>query len=317
MRSKIAKGESFIVIGVAAALIAICVAGLGSFLAHAEGAEADTVHDEALPTADLTLTDEVTAPEGLTVKVDTRGIDLPEDAVSAQYAVAVAADIAERFYGHAATGRAQAVLYDSNTTTIPDVDLIHGLNWNVLLEVDGGTVSATVEANTGIDRTSDLSPFDSLGWTQAFDAWDDQVADGGTMHFGTEQELIEQHKKVLEEYGENYGKPLMSEEETELVREDKRTYVRESIASTADYPHIAQAVEIANERDLGNGATAESGSIVTSGGGGPLDQEPLTYYVVDVALSDGTHLFMNIGEKDQLLYGFTRCPLDYLTFYYG
>lgn len=310
MRSKIAKGESFIVIGVAAALIAICVAGLGSFLAHAEGAEADTVHDEALPTADLALTDEVTAPEGLTVKVDTRGIDLPEDAVSAQYAAALAADIAERSFNLAPSGRCAVSLRDSATTLDEDYFGFAGLYWNVELETENGLIRTSIAASTGVDFQSNLVLQGKTDW-QWFDTWNSD--EGGSGRYGTEQELVAQYEEIVEKYGEDYGKPLMTEDEIAYVHDMKRAAMMENAESWVDLPHAEKAVELVNDRGIGNGATAVSARTLMSGGSSSIG----SIYVVEVTLDDGTYLFVNMGEESLELSGYQRSATDLPTLMYG
>lgn len=310
MRSKIAKGESFIVIGVAAALIAICVAGLGSFLAHAEGAEADTVHDEALPTADLTLTDEVTAPEGLTVKVDTRGIDLPEDAVSAQYAAALAADIAERSFNLLPSGRCAVSLRDSATTLDEDYFGFAGLYWNVELETENGLIRTSISASTGVDYQSNLVLRGKTDW-QWFDTWNSD--EGGSGYYGTEQELVAQYEEIVEKYGEDYGKPLMTEDEIAYVHDMKRAAMMENAASWVDLPHAEKAIELVNDRGIGNGATAVSARTLMNGGSSSIG----SIYVVEVTLDDGTYLFVNVGEESLELSGYQRSATDLPTLMYG
>lgn len=313
-KAKARASGTLITISIAACLVTVGSAGLGSFIALAGEDGAGVVESASVQSASAAVTDEVKAPEGLTVKVDDRGITLPEGNVSAQYAVAAAAEVAERAYDRPATGRARAVLRNSETTTAPEADYIHGLYWDVLLEVDGGSVSATIAADGGAVARSDFSPF-AGDWAQSFDAWNDETGEGA--NFGTEAELIAHQKEVIEKYGEDYGKPLMNEADIAKAREMKRNGALEYAAELANEPHAARAVEVVNERDLGNGATAVSGTIFTTGGGGPIDQTPLSTYIIDVALSNGTHLFVQLGQEDQVLYSFETCPTDWLTSMYG
>ncbi|HIW77370.1 MULTISPECIES: hypothetical protein [Gordonibacter] len=312
-KAKARASGTLITIGIAACLVTVGSAGLGSYIALAGEDGAGVVESASVQSASAAVTDEVQAPEGLTVKVDDRGIALPEGNVSAQYAVAAAAEVAERAYDHPATGRAQAVLRNSETTTAPEADYIHGLFWDVLLEVDGGSVSATIVADGGAVASSNFDPYE--GSWQAFDDWNDETGEGP--NFGTEAELIAFRKEVHEKYGEDYGKPLMSEEEIAKFREMKRNAAIEFAAGFANEPHAARAVELVNERNLGNGATAVSATIVTTGGSGPVDEEIQTKYYIDVTLDNGTHLFVQLGQDDQALYGYETCPTDWLTSMYG
>lgn len=309
MKSNVKRGESALVLGVAAALIAICVVALGSFLTNASAAETEGVGSAPME-AGMPVNDEVQAPEGFTVKVDTRGIDLPEGSVSAQYAVAATAEIAERAYAQKPTGRALAVLYNSETTMSASYDIIHGLFWNVLVETEGGSVSADIVAADGNDFSSDLSPFSADGWAKEFDAWDDQNVDGKS-NFGTEAELIESRKEHPE------PEPLMDDSQQNEARQRKIDAMMEFASGLADEPHGAKAVEIVNERNLGNGASAVSGRILTSGGGGPIDQMPLSTYLIEVALDDGSYLFVQLGKDDMALYDCERSPVDLPTRWYG
>ena len=307
MKSSVRRGESVVVLGAAAALVALCAMGLGTFLTSAEAVEGAA--PGSAPIEEAAISDEAQAPAGLDVKVDTRGIELPEGSVSAQYAVAAAADIAERAYGQAVTGRAQAVLYNSETTFARDYDIISGLYWIATVETEDGLVDATIVAATGVDYDSSFGPFPHEGWARDFDSWDGDTGNGGL--YGTEEELVASRKEYPE------PEPLMDDEQIADVYAMKREGMMEWAESVAGEPHVERAMEIVNERGLGNGASATSGRILMSGGGGPLEAEPLSYYVVEVALDDGTYLFADIGVEDLALYGWERSPVDMPTRLYG
>lgn len=307
MKSSVKRGESILVLGIASALIAICAVALGTFLTSAEAAEG--ISSGSAPVEEASIGDDVQAPAGLDVKVDTRGIELPEGSVSAQYAVAAAADIAERAYGQEPTGRAQAVLYNSETTFASDYDVINGLYWETTVETDNGLVSATIVAATGVDFRSDFDAFPHEGWSMGFDAWNGDEGANGL--YGTEEELVASRAEYPE------PERIMNDEQVAEVHAMKREGMMGFAESVADEPHAARAVEIANEHELGNGASATSGRILMSGGGGPVDADPLHTYIVEVALDDGTYLFVHIGVEDLALYGWERSPVDMPTRLYG
>lgn len=315
-KAKTRMRSTLITLGVAACLVILGTAALGTFIAQAEQAGAGA-SGSAPVDWEGAVSSEVGAPEGLTVKVDDRGIELLEDDVSAQYAVAVAAELAKRVYGQTPTNRAQAVLYNSRTTYLQDVDQIDGLYWNVLLETENGTVSAVVAASTGIDCRSDYSAFQAEDWKAAFDNWNGSPGGDGA-YFGTEAELVAQQEEVRARYGDDYGKSSLSEAELARMRADKAALVLQFAAEHEQDPHPERAVELANEYGLGNGATAVSGRTVTKGAGGAFDDNPPEEtYLVDVELDDGAHLFVCIGKDSQSLYGYERSALDYLTLHYS
>lgn len=308
MRSTIKRGESVIVLGVAAALIALGVAGLGTFLAHAEEPEG-TVHTEATATESGTLSDEVTAPDGLNVKVDLRGIDLPEDAVSAQYAAALAADVAEHTFALAPSGRCAVSLRDSATTLDEDHYGFAGLYWDVELETEGGLVRTSIVAATGTDFQSTLAQ-DRVDW-QWFDAWESDADSSG--RYGTEQELRAAREEAMEQYGPDYGKPLMTDEEIAAVHNTKRSGMMENAESWSDLPHAEKAIELVNERSIGNNATAVSARTLMSGSMSGIG----SIYRVEVSLDDGTYLFLDLGKEDLQLAGYQRSTTDLPTLMYG
>lgn len=311
MKSNIKRGESAVVLGMAAVLITLCVLGLGAFLARANAVETGVVEDEHMEIS--SVSDEVQAPEGFTVKVDTRGIELPEGNVSAQYAVAVTAEIAERVYQQEPTGRAIAVLYNSETHIMEEYDTIHGLHWSVQLQTITGKISATIVAASGVDISLHYSPFPE-DWA-FFDEWDDKVA--GSSMYGTEQDFLAGQAEMVAQYGENRGRPFVSEEEQAEANARKRAIMEDSSAENAGLPHLDQALQLVNEYDLGNGAVAISAKYAAASGGGPVGGLPDSYYIVDVTLDDGAHLYVGVGEQDLQLRSYERNNLDFLTFHYG
>lgn len=306
MRSKIAKGESFIVIGVAAALIAICVAGLGSFLAHAEGAEADTVHDEALPTADLTLTDEVTAPEGLTVIAYTQGLTVPEGAVSAQYATAVASDIAEHTFGTRLAGRVFVTLLDNEKCFADSYGLANYV-WMVNAETSDGSINVCVDTATGMDFQADrqIGPVD---WTY-FDEWNEDVAEQQRLEY--EAEVRERPENPSD--GDGQVLTPIPEDQLAEIHAMKRAKMMEYVDSMASTPYGSDAVALVNDVDLGNGAAATTGRVMM----GDADPGRETMFYVEVSLDDGSYLFVNLFQDGSGIRGYQRSSVDYPTFAYG
>ncbi|MEG2746403.1 MAG: hypothetical protein RR934_03970 [Gordonibacter sp.] len=303
---------SFATLGIAALFIAICVVSLGSFLANAGAAETGAIYAETTPD-NVTINDEVTAPDGLDVKVDTRGIDLPEGSVSAQYAAATAADIAERVYGKQPTGRVAVSLRDSATTMDEDYYEFQGLYWTVEAEVEGGSLTISVIADTGVDTMTNLYQGES-NW-QWFDDWGD--GEGCAERFGTEAELVAQHEEIYAKYGENYGKSTLTDEERAIAYQPKRDGMLEFAASAASYPHGAAAVDIVNQAGLGNGANATAGRILMRGGSGRDFEHMTQWYVIEVTLDNGTYLYVDIDQGNMGLIGYERHVTDMPTLLYG
>lgn len=311
MRSSIKQGESVLVLGIAAALIALGIAGLGVFLNQVGHVEDGVAHAEALDLNNGALSDEISAPAGLSIKVDTRGLNLPADAVSAQYAVAVASDIAEHVFDQVPTERAYVSLLDGSVNFAKNYGL-EGYVWNVQLQTESGVVIVDINASTGIDFHTNLMK-SQIDWNW-FDAWNEEAAEQERL---ADEELNRQIQENPEAFGITISEP-MSDEELHAVHEQKRAGMLEFADSVATYPQGDAAVEYTNALDLGKGALATAGRIMMAG-----DSMGFSSYVVEVALDDGTYLYANIAQEPNPdtstydLVGYQRSDTDYATFAYG
>lgn len=225
--------------------------------------------------------------------VDTRGIDLPADCVSATYAFAETADIAVSVFGASPCERAYAVLRTDYHMDPTFYDTLDDLYWDVTMETSEGPVNAYINARTGEDFTATITPADRIpsdSW-DFFEEWEES---------GSERPLSKQWGTVADEEGwEEEKQELLERKKTEPKGRNayQRQRIAEMASDPANAPYTEEALRLANEGNMGNGARAVSAVVCLGDEEGPR--------TVDVTLDDGAHLFMNF-YPGTALQGYTR-----------
>jgi hypothetical protein len=297
----------FITIGIATAMIVLCAVLLNTMLVRAAEPKDDAVYTDTVSSdVDMSATGAYEVGD-LTVHVDMRGNELPAGGVTAQYAVAAAAEIAERVYDKPFQGRVNATLDGYVYALHPGLRV-----WAINAEVDGGVVSVSIEVESGIDRHSGYYSYGSeeeAAWSY-FDSWTPEIAAADLNDVEKQMVEIEKENAELSE-----AEIVSPEEEAEMNRQE-RPLILEFAASMADTPYGPKAMELVDELDIGDGAKAVSGDVVQEGSAS-AGSIILIYYVVDVKLDDGKYVQVTLAVDDMQLLGYQRSDIPYIDAMYG
>lgn len=298
--NKKTNGKGFIItIGIAAIMVALVAVLLNTLLAHAATADDSVVHEE--PISQLALNKDNTEDvlqDNLNTIIYLGGHEPVADGVTAQYAIAVTTEIAERVYGKELTGRLFARLCEPYNPG-------EGLYWDVTAEVDDGIISCYVDAASGIDRTANHSAM-AADWSW-FDAWNEETAEQERLEAEQiQQEIIQRDQQLQEE------SPQFSEEELAELLSIKRDSMLEFAASVADKSHSEKAIELVNSLGIGDGATATSAAIMMEG-----EHNDNVVYIVEVALDNGKYVILKMDQTTMELLAYERSNMDLATLYYG
>ena len=286
------KGILF-TLGIAAALIASSAAMLNASLACAAAPDTKQIHTESIPQAfPMAASDGLSA--NLNFIVDTQGNKAPADGVTAQYAVAVTSEIAERVYGKPLKGRVFVTLQTDNRTK-------RGPYWSLDAEAERGSVLCWVDIETGVDVHSQWIETEN-DW-QWFDEWNAEDAD-------KKRAEIEKEEAALRE------KSGSSKEDLAALYQAKRKAMLKYAESMAKELHGKKAVELVNTLGIGDGAKALSGAIMMNGALGFNDNYQ-NYYLVEVKLDNGTYVFLDLSIDTIQVLGYERSDVDMAQFIYG
>ncbi len=164
--------------------------------------------------------------------------------------------------------------------------------WSISAEVEDHVFSCSVDAITGQDSEATL--FNQPFSTDTFDNWNEEEAEARRIAF--EKEAQEGYQG--EEIPEDIAKELMAQ---------KLAALEEFAADMAGSPYEGKAIEIVNDGDIGGKARATSARVFAEGGssdeaGYTLD----SWYVLDVALDDGTYLEVTLNRGDSSLFSYRR-----------
>lgn len=216
--------------------------------------------------------------------VDTRGIDLPADCVSATYAFAETADIARSVFGASPYERAYAVLRTDWHMDPTFYDTLDDLYWDVMMETSEGDVNVFINARTGEDFAASMVPADLIpsdSW-DFFEEWAERGDDAPpTDRWGTvadEEGWAETKQELLER----------AKTEPKGRNAYQRQRIAEMAADPANASYADEALRLANEGNMGNGAQAVSAAVCLEG-----DRT----YLVDVELSDGSYLVLHLFQE--------------------
>lgn len=284
-----ANKSLLIVIGITIAIISLCAILFGSPLAYA------AVHISPATNVTKLSAAETDAIKGLKIIVDNRGITPPTDSISAERAVATAAEIAGRSYGLTFTGRVFVGLYEYDT---------HGSNapyWVVEAQTAAEGFQCTINAATGVDERGLLLPAD-IDWSW-FDSWSQKATDDWRMNF---EKSFQKENKTAEELSAQL-RPSTPEE-----IEAKRQELNAFAAAKADLPHSAKAIEFVNSSDFGNGAKAVSAKIIAD-----ITYDTNPAYMVEVKLDNGKYIILSLLESPEKCFAYDRIDADFAQTYPG
>lgn len=295
--TKNSKG-AFITIGLAIVLIALCTVLLNTMLAHAGEANDNVVHTRHINAELETLSVDTELPDGLNTVIYHNGETLPENGVTAQYAIAVTSEISERVFEKPLAARVFVLLGEN-------YGVGSGLYWNVTAEIEGGSISCSVDAITGVDKTFHYSILD-INW-EWFDIWNEEQAEQERLIAEQErQEFIARDENALNTQSQ------ATEEEIRTLMELKRQGMLDFAASKEDLPHGARAVEIVNSTGIGDGATAKAGFIMMEG-----EHNDNATYLVEVALDNGKYLVLTMDRETMELLAYERYDTTLFEYLYG
>lgn len=216
--------------------------------------------------------------------VDTRGIELPDDCVTAGEAFATTTDIAESVFRTTPYGRAYAVLRTHYHIDPYYFDALGDLFWDVEMETTMGIVHTWINAYTGQDVQADYTYSSSISddYWAFYDAWAESGSESEPSgRWGTIPD--EQQRAATEE--EPQCAYAGSSKERNIIQREHATALAADPASAA---FAEEALRIVNTRNLGNGAEAVSAAVCLEG-----DRT----YLVDVELSDGSYLVLHLFQE--------------------
>ncbi len=290
-----------ITVSLAALMIALCAVFLNTILAKEAQPAKDGLQSASMATSLGTAEALAAEQENLNIRVYTTGLEPPASGVSAQYAVACMSEISERVLGKPLMGR----VFVSLGTVYGGDDLY----WSVSGEVDGGTVSCTIDTVSGADSQVYYFAGTSGDWNW-FDSWTEEAAEA------EQKQADENYAAMVASHPEVLLQP--TEEEMEPLWAIKRQAAMDFAATMTDKPHGARAVELVNELGIGDGAKALRGAIVMEGStGAPEGEMPVMTYEVEVALDNGTYLVLTLEQNTMELLGYNRYDEPYLDYLYG
>lgn len=306
-----------LLLGASCALCIVGVTALGMGLTLPGSNEASDDRTIALDGNDLSI-DNVQIPGEVRMLVDTWGEEPPEEAVSPTYAVALASDVAERYFNMKPAGRARVSLMTSEQNFDPDYYDVSGeYAWAVTMETEEGKVEVVVDMLNGNDAFAfadrDFSYRYEGSWLEEFDEWERTGVSPSDRWFGSEEAaLAEAAKELISEQPSIHE--LTDEERAERIESKtiKRDLAAKAIAEHRDDPHAEAAIAIVNETDLGNGSQAVSAEWVGDGGASHSTA------TVDVTLDNGEHIlcFLRGFEPYELMH-YERHRDSYLDTMYG
>lgn len=162
-------GRAIVCFWVAALMIILCAVALNNLLAYAEESESGvTTAEEGTPADSTAPSDAPTLPENLNTIIYDGGVEMPDNSVSAQYAIAVASERAESEYQKRFTGRVFCHL-GRQTTMAEGEEYNPNYHWGITAEVEGGQVVMYIDALTGTPTTSTY--YDGETDFKWFDTW--------------------------------------------------------------------------------------------------------------------------------------------------
>lgn len=217
--------------------------------------------------------------------VDTRGIELPDDCVSAGTAFAETTRIAKTVFRTTPYGRAYAVLRTHYNIDPHYFDALGDLFWDVEMETTNGIVHARINAYSGEDIQADFtySSFLSDDYWAFFDEWAESGSEsepsGKWATIPDEQQRAANEEEPRSAY-------LGSSKERSIIQ---REHAAALAADPASAPYADAALRIVDAGDLGNGAEAVSATVCY--------EADMTCFV-DVELSDGDHLVLHLLRED-------------------
>lgn len=291
-------------LGIAAMMIALCAILMNTVLAHAAQPAENEIHTDPIVQTLGTSMAEPAPQEDLNILVYNNGLTPPADGITAQYAVAVTSEIAERVYGKEVSGRVFVALLDNQgyeTDGRPE-----NLFWEVQAEVDGGLVRCNVNAVNGTDDWTNIVET-AVDWTW-FDTWNEEAAEQERLeNEQLTQELIERDEQLFAQ------QPQPTAEEAAAANEIKRQGMLDFIALMADTPYGEKAVELVNTLGIGDGATAVSGTVVMGDG----DSGSCNLYLVEVQLDNGIYVILRLAHESMKLLSYERHDMTLAQILYG
>lgn len=284
---------TFKMLAIAAGMILLCAVLTTILLAYTARPANSAPKAAPIPlTVTASVEDEL--PQNINIIVYAENYELSSSAVTPQYAAAITAELAQRVYEKPLKGRVFVTLtqpYAHDDT----------LFWDVLAEVEGGSLFCNVSTDLGLEESSRYYKSDlDWGW---FDGWDAEA-------YNAERAKAEKATAAAPPADPNR---VASEPERQAEKDYKRTAMLEFSASMADTPYASKAVELANTLALGNGAQATTGAVVMS----DADPSTASYYIVEVQLDDGRYLFIEITRDEMLLQGYKRSDVTMAEALYG
>lgn len=311
------RSPKWVIGGISCALCIVGVSALGIALTLPSPDEA--LDDRTVVVEGTDLGDEsISVPGEVRMLVDTWGNEPPKEGVSPTYAVALASDVAERYFDMKPAGRARVALADAEENFDADYYEVTGdYAWHVTMETEEGEVEVMVDALNGSDCRAwadrDFSARYEGSWLEEFDEWERSGVSPSEKWFGSEQYALLETAKALDNDPPTIEE-LTNEERAMRIegKEVKRDLAAKQIVEHQGDPRADAAIAIVNETDLGNGARAVSAEWV---GDGDAFRSTST---IDVTLDNGEHLLCYLRGIDSYeLMGYERHRGSYLDTMYG
>lgn len=279
--------EAFTTLGLAALLITIAIFVLGGILQFTEGKDQGIIHTQAFADNDTTAT--VPALSDLTTTIATHGYELDENGVSAQYAVAEISAVSQQMWSKPLQGRVLCELEDGNW--LGKRWAIDGLFWQITAEVEDGIIGAMVDAQSGevLSSMFQATSFD-VDW---FDNWD--VEAGNQPYSENMQSIVLNHDVYIPD-------------DFEFINSDADMEDLAQRMENSDY--LPRALEIAEVILSDSQIKPVSAKVVMAG---TAVESFEMFYTVEVTLSDGTYLGIDLTRKDLQLRSFHKLTHNYAT----
>lgn len=299
---KSGKKGIIITLGIAVIMIALCAVFLNTVLAQAAQPAENDVQSEPISQTLNTEAVDPAAQENLTIIVDNNGKEPPADGVTAQYAVAVTSEVAQRVYGKELTGRVMVHLGEWGGPN-------EGLHWNVMAQVADGVMNCTVNTASGVDIQAGYD--DGFGDWSWFDNWDAEAIEQERQANEAAQPATGPDGQELTGESIDEADTFTEAELTELYQM-KRQGMLDFAAEMKGKPHGEKAVELVNTLGIGDGAKAVSGDIMMQG----CYNDHMTY-LVEVALDNGKYVIVTLDQDSMEFLAYERYDANMAQAMYG
>lgn len=234
----------------------------------------------------------------LKIRVNYNDQKVPRNAVSPQYAAALATDITKRVFAKNPTGRVIVEL----STDGERIGSGKGVSWLASVEVKDGYVDCDIDALTGTDSSANYNADkDALEgflytWKSAKD---------------NDKEIPYTNSNAAEQKSANNYYNALNDEDKSLERE-KKGLTEQYMERKKDLPHGEKALAFVKKTKLANEAAPTSGQIVM----GNADEGEETEYWVEVKLDNQKSIILTMKAKSMEVIGYDRYETNFLDTIY-